>query len=122
MFVSVVATTGLFELLLRFLPDVHLHWRDVMTGALATAVFFTIGRQLIGLYLGQSRMASGYSAAILLLRVYYSCQDPAARRVVHPGTRSARRRDAVPESFAKQTLARAVRHQRRHAGTPGEGC
>jgi membrane protein len=60
------------------LPDVHLGWRDVMTGALATAVLFTIGQQLIGLYLGQSSMASTYGAAgsvmILLLWVYYSCQ------------------------------------------------
>ena len=49
-----------------------------MTGALVTAVLFTIGQQLIGLYLGQSSMASSYGAAgsvmILLLWVYYSCQ------------------------------------------------
>ena len=78
MFVSLMVTTGLFALLFRFLPDVHLGWRDVMTGALATAVLFTIGQQLIGLYLGQSSMASTYGAAgsvmILLLWVYYSCQ------------------------------------------------
>ena len=71
-------TTGLFALLFRFLPDVRLHWRDVMTGALATAVLFTFGQLLIGLYLGQSSMASTYGAAgsvmILLLWVYYSCQ------------------------------------------------
>jgi membrane protein len=76
--VSLLVTTGLFALLFRFLPDVHLRWRDVMTGALATAVLFTIGQQLIGLYLGQSSMASSYGAAgsvmILLLWVYYSCQ------------------------------------------------
>jgi membrane protein len=78
MFVSLMVTTGLFALLFRFLPDVHLGWRDVMTGAVATAVLFTIGQQLIGLYLGQSSMASSYGAAgsvmILLLWVYYSCQ------------------------------------------------
>jgi membrane protein len=76
--VSLVVTTGLFALLFRFLPDVHLRWRDVTTGALVTAVLFTIGQQLIGLYLGQSSMASSYGAAgsvmILLLWVYYSCQ------------------------------------------------
>src|SRR6185436_14028766 len=78
MFVSLIVTTGLFALLFRFLPDVHIRWGDVMTGALATAVLFTIGQQLIGLYLGQSSMASSYGAAgsvmILLLWVYYSCQ------------------------------------------------
>lgn len=76
--VSLVVTTGLFAMLFRFLPDVRLHWRDVTTGALVTAVLFAIGQQLIGLYLGQSSMASAYGAAgsmmVLLLWVYYSCQ------------------------------------------------
>jgi len=76
--VSIVVTTGLFALLFRFLPDVRLHWRDVTTGALVTAVLFAVGQQLIGLYLGQSSMASSYGAAgsmmVLLLWVYYSCQ------------------------------------------------
>ena len=49
MLVSLVVTTGLFGLLFRVLPDVQLRWRDVMTGALVTAVLFTIGQQLIGL-------------------------------------------------------------------------
>lgn len=76
--VGIVVTTGLFALLFRVLPDVRLRWRDVMTGALVTAVLFTIGQQLIGLYLGQGSLASSYGAAgsmmILLLWVYYSCQ------------------------------------------------
>jgi membrane protein len=76
--VSLAVTTGLFALLFRFLPDVRLRWRDVMTGAAVTAVLFTIGQQVIGLYLGQSDIASSYGAAgsmmILLLWVYYSCQ------------------------------------------------
>jgi membrane protein len=76
--VSLVGTTTLFALLYRVLPDVHLGWRDVATGAFVTAVLFTLGQQLIGLYLGQSSMASSYGAAgsvmILLLWVYYSCQ------------------------------------------------
>jgi len=76
--VSIVVTTGLFALLFRFLPDVRLRWRDVMTGAVVTAVLFTMGQQVIGLYLGQSTIASMYGAAgsmmILLLWVYYSCQ------------------------------------------------
>ena len=78
MLVSLVVTSGLFALLFRFLPDVRLRWKDVTTGAVVTAVLFTIGQQLIGLYLGQSSIASTYGAAgsmmILLLWVYYSCQ------------------------------------------------
>lgn len=106
MVVSLVVTTGLFSLLFRFLPDVHLRWRDVMTGALATAVLFTIGQQLIGLYLGQSSMSSSYGAAgsvmILLLWVYYSCQ------ILLFGaefTRVYAQRDGAkpaPESFAER--------------------
>ena len=75
---SLLVTTGMFGLLFRFLPDVQLRWRDVTTGAMVTAVLFTIGQQLIGLYLGKSTVASSYGAAgslmILLLWVYYSCQ------------------------------------------------
>jgi membrane protein len=107
-FVSLLVTTGLFALLFRFLPDVHIRWRDVMTGALATAVLFTIGQQLIGLYLGQSSMASSYGAAgsvmILLLWVYYSCQilllGAEFTRVYawRDGTKPA------PESFAEKDL------------------
>jgi membrane protein len=76
--VSIVVTSGLFAMLLRFLPDVRLRWRDVTTGAVVTAVLFTAGQQVIGLYLGQSTIATMYGAAasmmILLLWVYYSCQ------------------------------------------------
>ena len=76
--VSLTVTTVLFALLYRVLPDVHLRWRDVTTGAFVTAVLFTIGQQFIGLYLGQSSVTSSYGAAgsvmILLLWVYYSCQ------------------------------------------------
>jgi membrane protein len=76
--VSVVVETLLFALLYRFLPDVSLRWRDVTTGAFVTAVLFTFGQQLIGLYIGQSSIASSYGAAgsvmVLLLWVYYSCQ------------------------------------------------
>ena len=76
--VSLIGTTALFALLYRVLPDVHLGWRDVTTGAFVTSALFTLGQQLIGLYLGQSSMASSYGAAgsvmILLLWVYYSCQ------------------------------------------------
>ena len=76
--VSLFVTTGLFALLYRVLPDVRLLWRDVTAGGLITAVLFTIGQQLIGLYLGQSSISSSFGAAasimILLLWVYYSCQ------------------------------------------------
>jgi membrane protein len=75
---SLGVITVLFAMLYRFVPDVRLRWGDVWTGAFVTAVLFTIGKQLIGLYLGQSTIASSYGAAgsvvVLLLWVYYSSQ------------------------------------------------
>jgi membrane protein len=76
--VSLGVTTVLFAMLFSFLPDVELQIRDVAVGALVTALLFTGGKQLIGLYLGHSATASAYGAAgsviLLLLWVYYSSQ------------------------------------------------
>jgi len=76
--VSLAGTTALFGLLFKFLPDVELKWPDVVTGALVTALLFAVGKQIIGLYLGQSGTASSYGAAgsvvVLLLWVYYTSQ------------------------------------------------
>jgi membrane protein len=78
MLVSLGIITALFAMLFRFLPDVKLEWRDVMTGAFVTAILFTVGKQAIGFYLGQSSTSSSYGAAgsviVLLLWVYYSTQ------------------------------------------------
>jgi len=70
--------TLLLALLFKVLPDVKLGWRDVWIGAATTAVFFTVGKFLIGLYLVHSGAASAFGAAgslvILLVWVYYSSQ------------------------------------------------
>lgn len=62
----------------RVLPDVWIPWRDVMFGAAVTAMLFTIGKMLIGLYIGRSAIASSYGAAgafvVVLIWVYYSAQ------------------------------------------------
>jgi membrane protein len=76
--VSLFVITLLFAMVYKILPDVRLRWRDVWVGALVTAGFFSIGKQLIGLYLGTSSVASSYGAAgsvvVLLVWVYYSAQ------------------------------------------------
>jgi membrane protein len=76
--ISLGFITVLFALIFKLLPDVQLSWRDVWFGAAATAVLFTAGKFLIGLYLGQTTTSSAYGAAgslvILLLWVYYSSQ------------------------------------------------
>ena len=73
---SVIAC--LFAVIYKMLPNVVLAWRDVWTGALVTAALFSLGKYAIGLYLGNSEIASGFGAAgsliALLLWVYYSAQ------------------------------------------------
>jgi membrane protein len=73
---SVIAL--LFAMIFRYLPDAKVAWGDVWIGALLTAVFFTIGKFLLGWYLGQASTTSAYGAAgslvVILLWVYYSAQ------------------------------------------------
>lgn len=74
--VSFLFITGFFTLLFKLLPDAHIAWRDVWVGAAVTAVLFTLGKFLLGLYLGRSGVTSTYGAAgslvLILLWVYYS--------------------------------------------------
>lgn len=75
---STAVITLLFALMFKLLPDVKMAWRDVWLGAFVTAVLFSVGKILIGLYLGHSAMASSYGVAgsfvVLLAWVYYSAQ------------------------------------------------
>lgn len=68
----------LFAAVYKILPAKPIPWGDVMVGAVATAFLFTVGKTLIGLYLGSSAVASSYGAAgafvIVLLWIYYSAQ------------------------------------------------
>lgn len=74
--VSLGATTVLFGMIFKVLPDVNLQWRDVWRGAAATAVLFVIGKYLISFYLTRVAPASTYGAAgslvVILMWVYYS--------------------------------------------------
>lgn len=74
--VSFVFVTVLFGLIYKILPDVQLTWRDVAIGATITSLLFTLGKFLIGFYLGHATIASTYGAAgsvvTLLVWVYYS--------------------------------------------------
>ena len=76
--VSLGVVTLLFAMIYKVLPDVELAWSDVWVGGLVTAGLFTIGKSLIGLYLGTSGFSSSYGAAgsvvVLLVWVYYSSQ------------------------------------------------
>jgi len=76
--ISIGAITVLFALIYKFLPDAEIAWRDVWLGAFVTAVLFSIGKLLIGIYLGNSAVASSFGAAgslvLLLVWIYYSVQ------------------------------------------------
>ena len=75
---SLGAVTLLFALIFKLLPDTFVRWRDVWLGAFATAVLFTIGKSVLGLYLGRASITSAYGAAgslvALLLWCYYAAQ------------------------------------------------
>jgi membrane protein len=76
--VSLALISLLFAAIYKILPDRPLKWRDVIFGAVVTAILFTVGKSLIGWYLGSSAVASAYGAAggliVLLFWVYYSVQ------------------------------------------------
>lgn len=75
---SMSVTTVLFAMIYRYLPDAKIAWRDVWLGAGLTAILFTLGKFLIGLYIGSSSVGSAYGAAgslaVLLIWLYYSSQ------------------------------------------------
>jgi len=68
----------LFALIFKVIPDAKVQWRDVWVGAIMTALLFTIGKQLLGLYLGRAALGSSYGAAgsivALVVWVYYAAQ------------------------------------------------
>lgn len=76
--VSFAGITVVFVLLFKFLPAVNLRWRDAWVGAAFTSILFSIGKYLIGLYLGNGMMGTTFGAAsslvIIMMWTYYSSQ------------------------------------------------
>jgi membrane protein len=123
--VSFAIVTALFAAIYKMMPRAKIAWMDVWTGAVVTAFLFTIGKFLIGLYLGKSGVTSAFGAAgsmvVLLIWVYYSAQifllgaeftwvyaHHSGSRVVVPGSQPA-------EAEARKTydLCGATRDGRR---------
>lgn len=77
-FVSFAIIIALFAVIFKMLPNAALSWGDVSMGAIFTAVLFSLGKYVIGLYLGNSAISSSFGAAgsvvALLLWIYYSSQ------------------------------------------------
>lgn len=76
--ISLAVITALFALIFKFVPDAQVKWRDVWIGAAVTALLFSIGKMLLGFYLGKSSVASAYGAAgsvvAFVVWVYYAAQ------------------------------------------------
>lgn len=70
--------TLLFAMIFKILPDAEVPWRDVWSGAVLTAVLFSVGKLLIGLYIVHSGLGSAYGAAgslvVLVVWIFYSAQ------------------------------------------------
>lgn len=75
---SLALITVLFALIFKVIPDAKIKWRDVWLGAAVTAVLFTVGKHLLGLYLGRAAVVDSYGAAgsiiALVVWVYYAAQ------------------------------------------------
>jgi membrane protein len=76
--VSVAGTSALFALIFQYIPDAPTNWRESWIGGLFTAALFSIGKSLIGLYLGKAGIGSAYGEAgslvVVVVWVYYSSQ------------------------------------------------
>ena len=76
--VAFAVITGLFAAIYKIMPDVRLEWRDVILGGAFTSLLFSVGKLLLGLYLGKASIASSYGAfasiVVLVIWVYYSGQ------------------------------------------------
>jgi membrane protein len=119
--ISIGAITVLFALIFKFLPDAEIAWRDVWLGAFVTALLFSLGKLLIGLYLGNSAVGSSFGAAgslvLLLIWIYYSAQIlffGAEFTQVYANTFGSR---IVPEGEEGQ-----IREQPQKGLQPGEGA
>ena len=121
--VSIGIITVLFALIFKYLPDAEIAWQDVWLGAFVTAVLFSIGKTLIGLYLGSSAVATAFGAAgslvLLLLWAYYSAQIllfGAEFTQAYANTLGSR---VVPEEGAVSTAAQPGTTTRIPATSPG---
>jgi membrane protein len=76
--ISFIVVTCLFAMIFKLLPDAPVPWRHVWLGSLVTALLFTAGKTVLGLYLGRASVTSPYGAAgsliVLLLWCYYAAQ------------------------------------------------
>ena len=120
-------TVFVFALIYKYVPDIRIAWRDVWIGAVATALLFSIGRLLLGWYLGRSTTASAFGAAgslgLLVIWIYYSTQLfflGAEFTQVYGRTHGSRWREHVllPELAPEAALQKEVGGELTQVATP----
>lgn len=128
--VSFLVTALLFGSILKILPDVRIGWRDVAVGALVTALLFTAGKFLLGLYLSHEIGASAYGAGsafvVILLYVYYASIivylgaefTKAYTRCRGARPRPSRYAIAVTPGRVKSPVSGSARHKRGRSTQP----
>lgn len=66
-----------FAFMFKVLPDVQISWRSVWTGAILTAVLFTLGKFLLSLYFAEFKPTSAFGKAgtiiLIMMWINYSC-------------------------------------------------
>jgi membrane protein len=107
--------TLLFAMIYKFVPDVQIQWSDVWIGAALTSILFTIGKYLIGLYLGSSGISSAYGAAgslvAVLVWVYYSSLIFLLGAEFTQGYAATYGSGVAPAPYAESTLAARERQK-----------
>jgi membrane protein len=131
--IGFLVVTGLFGMIYKFLPRCDIGWTDVWIGAAVTSLLFSIGKLLIGLYLGKSSVASSFGAAgslvIVLLWVYYSAQifllgaEFTRTYSYRHGSRRGKTKPVthdVPRAGSEKGATASGRHAPAAAGSPEE--
>jgi len=74
--ITIAAVTAVFTIIFKVLPDVDLRWKSAIIGALFTALLFSLGKYLIGIYIEKGNPGSAFGAAssiiVILLWIYYT--------------------------------------------------
>jgi membrane protein len=110
--ISMLVISAIFAVIFKFLPSAQVLWHDVWVGAVFTAILFTLGKTLIGIYLGRASIGSSYGAAgslvLVLVWIYYSAQIffmGAEFTRVYANEHGSHRKEKPAESKAPPPLA-----------------
>ncbi len=121
--ISFAVITLLFAAIFKILPDATIAWRDVWVGAAVTALLFTLGKFLLGLYLGRSDPGQAFGAAgalaLMLVWIYYSSMIVLLGAEFTQTWAKRRGSGIAPEKGAVRVV-KEIRHERSSGGQPAE--